>query len=91
MATQFITFSDGTNVVYSDVYERDGKNHVLVKFERRNDKQQTFDRMECELPNGEMVKVTGFTEDEVKYHHEKMIRLQDDILSWALEDKEKGA
>ena len=91
MATQFLRFLDGTNVVYSDVYKRNGETHVLVKFERWNDKQQNFDRMECELPNGDMIKVTGFREDEVQYHHGKMIKLQDDILAWALEDKEKGA
>ena len=47
------------------------------------------DRMECLLPDGEMTGVKGFTREEVRYHHGKMIQMQDNILEWSKEDAEE--
>ncbi len=88
MLYPFLTFSDGTDVVYSSTYERNGKSCVLVKFERWNDERDDFDSMECELPNGEMTDIIGFAEEEVDYHHRKMMKLQDLILEWSRQDSE---
>lgn len=40
------------------------------------------------LPDGEMTGVNGFTQEEVSYHHGKMIQMQDNILEWSKEDAE---
>ncbi len=86
MLYPFLTLEDGTDVVYSNVFARNGENCVLVKFERWNDERDDFDSMECELPNGKMNKIIGFTEEETKYYYEKMIKLQDSIIKWSMED-----
>ncbi len=86
MLYPFLTLEDGTDVVYSNTYEHNGKICVLIKFERWNDERDDFDSMECELPNGKMDKIIGFTGEEANYYNKKMIKLQDSILEWSKED-----
>lgn len=88
MIFPFITFSDGTEIVYSDLREHEGKKEVLVRFERWNDKRDDFDSMECFLPNGKMTKVIGFSDQEAAYHNEKILMLQDMVIECAKEDTE---
>ena len=88
MLYPFLSLSDGTEIVYSDLKQKDIKNYVIVKFERWNEKRDDFDSMECELPNGNMKKIIGFTDEEVKHYHKKMIHLQDMILECSKEDTE---
>ena len=88
MIYPFISLSDGTEIVYSDLHDHDGKKNVLVKFERWNDQRDDFDSMECLLPNGKMSNVIGFSEQEVGYHHDKIIMLQDMIIECSKEDTE---
>ena len=89
MLFPFLTLPDGTVVVYSEIKRQNGKDHVLVKFERWNDVRDDFDSMECMLPDGKMEKVIGFSKEEAEDQHTKMIALQDMILECSQEDTEK--
>ena len=86
MLYPFITEPDGTEIVYSNIMSHNGKECVLVKFERWNDVRDDFDSMECMLPNGKMDKIIGFTQAEAESRHKKMIHLQDMILECSKED-----
>ena len=88
MLYPFLTLPDGTEVVYSEVFSREGKEYVVVKFERWNEERDDFDSMECLLPNGKMTKIIGYTQEEASYYHERMILLQDMILECSKEDME---
>ena len=88
MLYPFLTLPDGTEVVYSSITDYDGFDHTRVKFERWNDKRDDFDSMECELPNGKMEKVVGFSPTEADYHHSRMMLLQTMIMECAREDTE---
>ena len=86
MLYPFLTLEDKTDIVYSNVYSHNGEECVLIKFERWNDDRDDFDSMECELPNGKMKNIIGFTQEEANYYNRKMIRLQDSIIDWSTED-----
>lgn len=88
MLFPFLTLPDGTEVVYSDIIKRKGKDYVLVKFERWNDVHDNFDSMECLLPNGEMANIIGFTDQEVMQRHNNILSLQNMILECSKEDTE---
>lgn len=86
MLYPFLSLPDGTEIVYSDIKTEGIIDSVKVKFERWNSKRDDFDSMECELPNGKMEKVIGFTPQEVSYHHSRMLMLQPMILECSRED-----
>ena len=88
MLYPFITFADGMEVVYSEIKERNGQEYVTVKFERWNDERDDFDSMECDLPNGKMKNIIGFSKSEADYHNECMIKLQDMIFECSKENME---
>ena len=89
MLFPFMTMDDGTEIVYSEIIHINGRDNVRVEFERWNDDRDAFDSMECLLPNGEMSKVIGFTQEEANYYQEKMIALQEMIFECSKEDTEK--
>ena len=88
MMFPFLTLPDGTEIVYSDIINTDGKETVLVKFERWNDRRNDFDSMECILPNGKMTKVIGFSANEALTQNKKMIALQEMIMKCSKENTE---
>ena len=90
MINPFLGFSDGTEVVCSDPIDINGRMCVRVLFKRWNAKHNDFDRMECLLPDGKMTGVKGFTPEEVRYHHGKMIKMQNNILEWSSEMEESN-
>lgn len=90
MINPFLGFLDGTKVVCSDPIDIDGRMCVRVLFKRWNAKYNDFDRMECLLPDGKMTGVKGFTPEEVRYHHGKMIKMQNNILEWSSEMEESN-
>lgn len=49
MMYPYMTLSDGTEVVHSDIKEKDGMETVLVHFERPT--ESGFDSARCELPS----------------------------------------
>ena len=89
MLYPFLTLPDGSEVVYSEIKKRDGKEYVEVKFERWNEKRDAFDSMECELPNGRMKKIIGYSLEEANYQNERMLELQNMILECSREDSVK--
>ena len=87
----FIKFyTDGTEVMYSEIIKQDGIDYVRVYFKRWNTERNEFDSMECLLPDGNMEKIIGFSDMEADYHHSRMISLQDMILECSQEDTEKN-
>lgn len=49
MMYPYLTFDDGTEVVFSNLIHEDGLDKVLVHFERPTD--NGFDSIRCELPS----------------------------------------
>jgi predicted MPP superfamily phosphohydrolase len=64
------------------------KDTMGMKFLKGNHEQMFWEGY-YSLPDGEMTGVKGFTREEVRYHHGKMIQMQDNILEWSKEDAEE--
>ena len=65
MIYPYITLADGTEIVYTNVFEEDGLQKVEVHFERPTD--DGFDSARCELPDYHWLYNEGFSEDEIAF------------------------
>ena len=65
MMHEFVTYSDGTLVVSSDIRKKDnGEEYIIVCFERPV--ENGFDTIIFELPSYDIVKKDGnYTDDEI--------------------------
>ena len=88
MLYPFLTLPDGTEIVYSEIRIKNGKPYVNVKFERWNDTRDDFDSMDCYLPNGTITNIIGFSSDEVSYHQQRILELQNIIMEHSRQEKE---
>jgi len=90
MMHQFITFYDGREIKFSDIFHKDNdqQDYVKVTVERKNEKGDRLDSMYCILPNGKMQDIHGFTEEEVEYHESRIHGLQNIIFECAREKQE---
>lgn len=93
MLYPFMTYIDGTDIVYSDIFhkENDTTDYVRVFFERINKDGSGFDSMDCTLPGGPMENVVGFTADEVANHHRKILKMAPILIASAKEEVSKIA
>ncbi len=66
MMHEFVTYSDGTLVVSSDIRQKEnGEEYIIVCFERP--KEYGFDTVIFELPSYDIVKRDGhYTDEEIK-------------------------
>lgn len=63
MLYPYITFADETEVLHSQVIERDGKQIIEVHFERPTD--TGFDSARCVLPDYHWIKKDGYSSSEM--------------------------
>lgn len=63
MMYPYMTLADETEIVHSHLIEEDGKQKVLVHFERAT--EEGFDSARCELPTYQWVLRDGFTNEEI--------------------------
>ena len=73
MKYPFMTIEkDGTEITYS---EPDIYNNIKVYLERWNPKEDHFNDMTIEIPNGTLISNHGYTKEEEIYHIDKMKQL----------------
>ena len=73
----YMTLSDGTEIVHSQIIEQDGLQKVIVHFERPTD--NGFDSARCELPSYRWLSVDGFSAGEVSLF-EQLLRSNAHLL-----------
>ena len=65
MMYPYMTLSDETEIVHSQIVEKDGIDTILVHFERPSD--DGFDSARCELPSYHWLYNEGFSEEEIHF------------------------
>jgi hypothetical protein len=60
----YITLSDETEIVHSHIINEDGKQKVLVNFERPT--ENGFDSARCELPDYKWIFIDGYSDSEIE-------------------------
>lgn len=63
MMYAYMTLADGTEIVHSQLLEKDGKKSVEVHFERPT--EEGFDTARCALPTYEWLIRDGYTDEEI--------------------------
>lgn len=64
MMYPYMTLSDDTEIVHSQIIDVDGVKKVIVHFERPT--ERGFDSARCELPDYKWILLDGFSDDEIK-------------------------
>lgn len=64
MMYPYMTLSDETEIVHSQIIEEDGQKKVFVHFERPT--EDGFDSARCELPEYRWVSREGFSDEEIQ-------------------------
>ena len=65
MLYPYMTLSDGTEIVHSQIIEQDGTKKVYIHFERPN--EGGFDEARCELPDYKWISRDGFSDDDISF------------------------
>ena len=65
MIYPYMTLSDGTEIVHSQIIEEDGKSKILVHFERPV--KDGFDSARCELPDYKWIIKQGYSDEELAF------------------------
>lgn len=73
----YMTLSDGTEIVHSQLLEQDGVQKVVVHFERPTD--GGFASARCELPSYRWLSVEGYSAGEVSLF-EQLLRSNAHLL-----------
>ncbi|MFR1834403.1 MAG: hypothetical protein ACLSX5_14795 [Lachnospiraceae bacterium] len=68
MMYPYMVLSDETEIVHSQIIEEDGKQKVLVNFERPT--EEGFDSARCELPDYRWIFRDGYSDEEIKLFEE---------------------
>lgn len=63
MMYPYMTLSDETEIVHSQVIEEEGKQKVIVHFERPT--EDGFDSARCELPEYKWILREGYSDEEI--------------------------
>lgn len=63
MMYPYMTLADETEIVHSQIIEEDGKQKVIVHFERPT--EQEFDTARCELPEYRWIFKEGYSAEEI--------------------------
>lgn len=71
MMYPYMSLSDETEIVHSHIIEADGKQKVIVNFERAT--EEGFDSARCELPNYFWIEKSGYSEEEIQFF-EQLLR-----------------
>ena len=65
MMYPYMILADDTEIVHSQIIEEEGKQKVIVNFERPTD--EGFDSARCELRDYKWIKIEGFTREEIEF------------------------
>ena len=65
MMYPYMTLSDGTEIIHSQIIEEDGKSKILVHFERPV--KDGFDSARCELPDYKWIIKQGYSDEELAF------------------------
>lgn len=68
MLYPYITLADETEILHSQLMERDGKQTIEVHFERPTD--TGFDTARCVLPDYKWIKCEGYSQQEIDFFAE---------------------
>lgn len=68
MMYPYMILGDETEIVHSQLIEKDGKQEVEVHFERPT--EDGFDSARCSLPDYKWIKRDGFTDQEIAWFEE---------------------
>ena len=60
-----MTLADETEIVHSQIIEEDGKQKVIVHFERPT--EDGFDSARCELPGYKWILKQGYSDEEIAF------------------------
>ena len=63
MMYPYMTLADETEIVHSQIIEKDGKRKVIVNFERPT--ENGFDSARCELPDYKWAEREGYSDEEI--------------------------
>lgn len=63
MMYPYMTLADETEIVHSQIIDKDGKQKVIVHFERQT--EEGVDSARCELPDYNWISKEGYTDEEV--------------------------
>lgn len=63
MMYPYMTLADETEIVHSQLIEEDGKQKVIVHFERPT--EDGFDSARCELPEYKWILREGYSDEEI--------------------------
>lgn len=64
MMYPYMSLSDETEIVHSQIMEEDGIQKVIVNFERPT--EEGFDSARCELPTYHWIEKKGYSEEEIQ-------------------------
>jgi len=78
MMYPYITLADETEITYSHLLERNGRNEIEVHFERPT--EDGFDVARCVLPEYEWIGQEGFDDAEIEFF--KQLLLDNAHLLW---------
>lgn len=65
MMYPYMTLQDETEIVHSHIIDEDGKQKVIVHFERPT--EEGFDSARCELPDYKWLFIKGYSKEEVNF------------------------
>ena len=68
MMYPYMTLADDTEIVHSQIIEKNGKKKVIVNFERPT--EDGFDSARCELPEYIWTEKEGYSDDEITFFEE---------------------
>ena len=68
MMYPYMILADETEIVHSQIIEKDGMKKIIVNFERPT--ENGFDSARCELPDYKWIKKTGYSDEEIKMFEE---------------------
>lgn len=86
MMYPFISFPDGTEIVFSHIMkDEDGNPTIKVYVEQWNDAHDDFDRLEFYIPSGKITENVGFDKATADKHYNALMGLQDVMFDYAQE------
>ena len=68
MMYPYMTLADETEIVHSQLLEKDGQKKVIVNFERPT--ENGFDSARCELPDYKWLERIGYSDEEISMFEE---------------------
>lgn len=79
MMYPYMTLKDETEIVHSQIIEKDGQNKVIVHFERPI--ESGFDSARCELPDYKWTERMGYSDKEIAMFEEILHNCEKDLFS----------